>query len=162
MTPPTPRVSPPAQLDEGKLWSFLRKVLSQGGDIQMDHTGKSYEQYSARLDAAAGELVEQFASLSPAGTGGATTPAHQAADLEQALDRLEGYGQECDPIEGALAMVTVRAALASRAPSETPAPSETNEIAHYLDELAVNYEQDQGGLSKTLRTLAQRALASAP
>ena len=50
-------------LDKGKLWSFLRTVLSQGGDIQLDYNaGKyhSYEEYSARLDGAARERADQF------------------------------------------------------------------------------------------------------
>lgn len=42
------------------LWSFLRTVLSQGGDIWIDHQQKSYEQYSARLDLAARERTDEL------------------------------------------------------------------------------------------------------
>jgi hypothetical protein len=49
------------------LWSFLRSVLSQGADIHLDHQGKGYELYSARLDEAAREREEQLtARLQPA------------------------------------------------------------------------------------------------
>lgn len=49
-------------LDRGEMWSFLRDVLSQGGDIQIDHATKGYESYSARLDAAARERADQLCS----------------------------------------------------------------------------------------------------
>ena len=42
------------------LWSFLRNVLSQGRDIYLDHEGKGYEEYSARLDAAARERADEL------------------------------------------------------------------------------------------------------
>ena len=48
-------------IDEGKLWSFLRKVMSQGGDIQNDATG--HEMHSARLDAAAAERTTELLAL---------------------------------------------------------------------------------------------------
>jgi len=50
-------------VESGKLWSFMRSVLSQGGAIQQDYqAGKyeSYEHYSARLDAAARERTDQL------------------------------------------------------------------------------------------------------
>lgn len=47
-------------MDRGELWSFFRKLLSQGGDIWLDHQQKSYEEYSARLDAAARERADEF------------------------------------------------------------------------------------------------------
>lgn len=53
-------------MNDGQLWSFLRDVLSQGGDIQCDyHAGKyrCYEEYSARLDAAARERVTKLRAL---------------------------------------------------------------------------------------------------
>ena len=62
--------------DEGKLWSWLRNVMSQGADISGDHyAGKfdSYEEYSAHLDAAAAERAEQLRAMlaaAPAPTGG--------------------------------------------------------------------------------------------
>jgi len=48
---------------EGELWSFFRRLISQGGDIQLDYAAgryKSYEEYSARVDAAARERVDEF------------------------------------------------------------------------------------------------------
>lgn len=59
-------------MDDGELWSFFRALISQGTYIQMDYTAgnfKRYEEFSARLDAAARERVEEFRGLS-AGKGG--------------------------------------------------------------------------------------------
>ena len=54
-------------MDEGKLWSLIRNVLSQGGAIQLDRASmSSYEEYSARLDAAAAERVADFTKLADA------------------------------------------------------------------------------------------------
>lgn len=51
-------------MDEGKLWSLIRNALSQGGAIQLDRASMSgYEEYSARLDAAASDRVAEFAKL---------------------------------------------------------------------------------------------------
>lgn len=53
-------------IDAGKLWSFLRRVMDQGGAIQMDYqAGKyeSYEHYSARLDEAARERTDELEEL---------------------------------------------------------------------------------------------------
>lgn len=50
-------------LNRGEVWSFMRRVLSQGGDIQLDYNAgkyKCHEEYSARLDAAARERADQF------------------------------------------------------------------------------------------------------
>jgi hypothetical protein len=48
--------------DDGELWSWVRRVMSQGGTIHQDHQHKTYEQYSARLDAAAAERAEELAA----------------------------------------------------------------------------------------------------
>lgn len=48
---------------KGDLWSFMRQVLSQGQDIWLDHQTRSYEEKSARLDAAARERAEQLEQL---------------------------------------------------------------------------------------------------
>lgn len=45
------------------MWAFLRSVLTQGAAIQQDYdAGRygSYEEYSARVDAAARERKAQF------------------------------------------------------------------------------------------------------
>lgn len=58
-------------MDEGKLWSLIRSVLSQGGAIQLDRASmSSYEEYSARLDAAAAERVADFTKLADARIAG--------------------------------------------------------------------------------------------
>lgn len=49
-----------AKIDNGKLWSFLRSVMSQGADIHFDHANKTYEEYARRLDIAANERVDDF------------------------------------------------------------------------------------------------------
>jgi len=51
---------PPSKIRTLSLWSFLRNVLSQGRDIYLDHEGKGYEEYSARLDAAARERADEL------------------------------------------------------------------------------------------------------
>lgn len=51
------------ELNSGELWSFLRRVLSQGGDIQLDANAgkyKSHEELSIRLDAAARERADEL------------------------------------------------------------------------------------------------------
>ena len=56
-------------MNDGELWSFLRSVLAQGGDIRLDYqTGKyaDYEEYSARLDDAARTLRQKFRVLEKA------------------------------------------------------------------------------------------------
>ena len=51
-------------MDEGDLWSWVRSVMEQAVCIQLDYaTGnvhKSYEAYSARLDAAASERANEL------------------------------------------------------------------------------------------------------
>ncbi len=67
-------------MDEGKLWSLIRNVLSQGGAIQLDRASmSSYEEYSARLDAAAAERVADFTKLADA----------RIAELESEVARLK-------------------------------------------------------------------------
>jgi len=69
-------------MDEGKLWSLIRNVLSQGGAIQLDRASMSgYEEYSARLDAAASERVADFAKLADA----------QIAELERECNSLRDF-----------------------------------------------------------------------
>ena len=63
--------APPAATDgfvrvwknPGEIWSFLRSVLSQGGDIEVDYQNgkyKCYEEYSTRLDGAARERTKDL------------------------------------------------------------------------------------------------------
>jgi hypothetical protein len=50
-------------MDRGELWVFFRNLISQGTYIQMDYAAgkfKCYEEFSARLDAAARERVDEF------------------------------------------------------------------------------------------------------
>jgi hypothetical protein len=63
LTAPWPNASKGRSMDKGELWSFLRSTLSQGGDIWIDHQTKGYEQYSARLDAAARERADTLVAL---------------------------------------------------------------------------------------------------
>ena len=58
-------------IDSGELWSFMRKVLSQGGDIWLDHREKSHEHYAIRLDAAARERADELEKLCCASEPGA-------------------------------------------------------------------------------------------
>ena len=69
--------------DDGKLWSFLRSVLSQGGCIWADYQKSSFELYSARLDAAAAERATELRAMLAA-----------ADPREQALDRMAENAQE--------------------------------------------------------------------
>ena len=68
------------KLDDGKLWSFLRSVLSQGGCIWADHQKSSAELYSARLDAAAIERATELRAMLSA-------EAPAAASSEREADR---------------------------------------------------------------------------
>jgi hypothetical protein len=55
-------------MDEGKLWSFFRDMIRQGANIEQDCQNgayKSFEEFSARIDAAARERVEQFKQRFP-------------------------------------------------------------------------------------------------
>ena len=50
-------------LTEGELWSFVRSVMSHGAVIHQDYMAgkhKTYEHYSARMDAAAAERAEEL------------------------------------------------------------------------------------------------------
>lgn len=44
----------------GELWVFIRNVLQQGEAIGKDFAAKPYEEYSARLDGAARERLEEL------------------------------------------------------------------------------------------------------
>lgn len=55
-----------AVVDEGEAWSWIRRVMSQGADIKVDYDNgkyKCYEEYSARLDAAAAERAKELPAL---------------------------------------------------------------------------------------------------
>lgn len=72
-------------MDEGKLWSLIRNVLTQGGAIQLDRASmSSYEEYSARLDAAAAERVADFTKLADA----------RIAELERDIERLDAQWRD--------------------------------------------------------------------
>ncbi len=72
-------------MDEGKLWSLIRNVLTQGGAIQLDRASmSSYEEYSARLDAAAAERVADFTKLADA----------RIAELEREIERLDAQWRD--------------------------------------------------------------------
>lgn len=48
------------KIDDGKLWSKIRTLLSQGGAIQQDYDAgkyKNFEEYNIRLDGAARERI---------------------------------------------------------------------------------------------------------
>lgn len=52
-----------ARIDKGELWSWTRHVLEQGSAIQQDYASgkyKCYEEFSARVDAAARERADEF------------------------------------------------------------------------------------------------------
>ncbi len=53
-------------MDEGKLWSLIRNVIAQGAAIQIDYANRGYEEFSARIDAAAAERVADFTKLADA------------------------------------------------------------------------------------------------
>jgi len=58
--PRPPRTEP---MTDGELWSWVRSVMAQGACIQQDYvTGahKTYEHYSAHLDAAAAKRAEEL------------------------------------------------------------------------------------------------------
>jgi hypothetical protein len=54
---------PTLNRDANELWSFLRRVMTQGQDIALDYRERGYEEMSARLDVAASERVDQLLKL---------------------------------------------------------------------------------------------------
>lgn len=54
---------PKYNVEANELWSFLRRVMTQGQDIALDYRENNYEEMSARLDAAASERVDQLLKL---------------------------------------------------------------------------------------------------
>lgn len=53
-------------LDDGALWSFFRGMLVIGGAQELDYQSgkyKSYEEFSAHVDASARDYVEKFRAL---------------------------------------------------------------------------------------------------
>jgi hypothetical protein len=59
-----PEPSAPETVDEGRLWSFLRDVLSQGMAIEKDMQNgayPSYEHFSAHIDEVARKRAAEFA-----------------------------------------------------------------------------------------------------
>jgi hypothetical protein len=54
---------PKYNTESNELWSFLRRVMTQGQDIALDYREKNYEEMSARLDAAASERVDQLLKI---------------------------------------------------------------------------------------------------
>ena len=83
----------PQGVDEGKLWSLIRAVLSQGQAQQQDYAeGKhsGYEAFSARVDLAARERVPAFLALLSA------APPPDAPDLGSSRSvASSGVGPEC-------------------------------------------------------------------
>ena len=57
-------------IDDGELWSFIRRLMSQGKDIHLDHVERTYEEYSARLDCAALERLSELKALIAAANRG--------------------------------------------------------------------------------------------
>lgn len=79
-------------------WSFLRSVLEQGAAIQQDYAAgnhKGYEEYSARLDAAARERADEIAPSA----SGSTDEWHQLyTHAQDRLEEAEAMLKEC--VEG--------------------------------------------------------------
>lgn len=48
------------QLDEGRLWSFVRDVLRDGAALERSYHSVPYEEFSARLDSAARARADSF------------------------------------------------------------------------------------------------------
>lgn len=60
---PQPAPAQAVPLTDGELWSWVRRVMTQGSDIRCDYDSgfhKGYEAYSARLDAAAAERADEL------------------------------------------------------------------------------------------------------
>lgn len=91
---PQPAVPEGYALDEGRLWSFCRRLLDQGGAISQDYySGKydRYEEYSARLDEAARERGEELSAMLSA----APKPDKPAEGVQEGVKSLE---RECDAL----------------------------------------------------------------
>lgn len=82
------------EADEGRLWSFCRKLLDQGGAISRDYIAGqygTYEEYSARLDEAARERGDELTAMLSA------APKPLSATLPQTFDcHFDGDTARCD------------------------------------------------------------------
>ena len=82
------------RMTEGELWSWVRRVMCQGAAIRQDHEHKTYEEYSARLDAAAAERAEELTARLerrallrsiPAHPDAPAAPEHRATESPHVL-----------------------------------------------------------------------------
>lgn len=112
-------------MNDGKLWSWVRDVMGQGAAIRMDYVAGSYsfEEYNARLDAAASERAIQLTERL------AAPPDEPTAGREGAKDKIvelarrwyhTGWGKE--DVAHELAMAVMR--LETAAPAEEAQPAE--------------------------------------
>ncbi len=122
---------------EGRLWSWVRSVMSQGADIRCDYdqgVHKGYEAYSARLDAAAAERAEEFIASEIAALRKRAEEAEaEVARLKDGAERwrelVTAYAIECgelskglqadDPMWDVLRMLGERFAAIDAARKET-------------------------------------------
>lgn len=90
------------RIDYGSMWGFMRSVLTQGAAIYQDFAAgnlKDYEEYSARVDAAARERDDELKSL-PSATA-ATIPDDVFVPLLTVLMEADPwpFSVNRDPIE---------------------------------------------------------------
>lgn len=79
-------------LTEGELWSFVRSVMSHGATIHQDYVAgkhKTYEHYSARMDAASAERCEEILARLPQEEG-MTIAGNGAAELGKLMREQRG------------------------------------------------------------------------
>lgn len=78
--------------EDGELWSFIRRCMSQGKDIHLDHAERTYEEYSARLDLAALERLPELQSYIVRAVVAAKPPVSKTLALAR-IDDLERKGR---------------------------------------------------------------------
>jgi hypothetical protein len=116
--------------EDGELWSFIRRCMSQGKDIHLDHAQRTYEKYSARLDLAAlerlPELQAYIVRAVVSARGSSETPTTRHLHCIGYSPTLSGFGVREGGPEGELIATFKRQADADeyirRNAHETEAP----------------------------------------
>lgn len=139
--------APSAQVGELD-WSTVRSLLTHGASIQQDYVAekyRDYEEYSARLDAAARERVEEFRAAQPP----AAREDAIAAERERICKSLDAHADHVE--QNALAL-TKYVGMEDEARCRLLATLNLREAAH-----AIRLTQKLDDLNRTISTASGAA-----